>query len=136
MKNTMIMKAEQFQEDLLKGKKSLNDLREELGLKKLNEPAFNTLLKVKVENKRVVNLIHLNREEFSTETINTRVLPAITDCLNELRVFNYQCANTFEEYEELVEEDCELIKMTINNYIDAMGKAMLHLGESVDRWKK
>ena len=26
------MKAEQFQEDLLKGKKSLNDLREELGL--------------------------------------------------------------------------------------------------------
>ncbi|MEB8853112.1 hypothetical protein P4G88_24195 [Bacillus cereus] len=41
------MKAEQFQEDFLKGKKSLNDLREELGLEKLNEPAFNTLLKDK-----------------------------------------------------------------------------------------
>ncbi|MGH0790919.1 hypothetical protein ACQVTU_25055 [Bacillus cereus] len=131
MKNTTVMKAEQFQEDLLKGKKSLNDLREELGLEKLNEPAFNTLLKVKVENKRVVNLVHLNREEFSTETIHTRAIPAINDCFNELRVFNYGCANTFEEYEELVHEDCE----TINNYIDAMGKAMLHLGESVEKWQ-
>ena len=24
---------------------------------------------------------------------------------------------------------------TINNYIDAMGKAMLHLGTCVDKWK-
>lgn len=135
MKNTTIMKAEQFQEDLLKGKKSLNDLREELGLEKLNEPAFNTLLKVKVENKRVVNLIHLNREEFSTETIHTRAMPAINDCFNELRVFNYGCANTFEEYEKLVHEDCEMIKKTINNYIDAMGKAMIHLDESVEKWQ-
>ncbi|MED2729862.1 hypothetical protein P4217_31480 [Bacillus thuringiensis] len=136
MKNKTILKAEQFHDDLLEGKKSLNDLREELGLKKINEPAFNTLLKVKVENKRVVNLVHLNKEEFSTETIHIRALPAITDCLNELRVFNYQCANTFEEYEELVKGDCVLITMTINNYIGAMGKAMLHLGEFVERWKK
>ena len=79
-------------------------------------------------------MVHLNREEFSTETIHTRAIPAINDCFNELRVFNYGCANTFEEYEELVHEDCEMIK-TINNYIDAMGKAMLHLGTCVDKWK-
>ena len=91
MKNTTVMKAEQFQDDLLKGKKSLNDLREELGLEKLNKPAFNTLLKVKVENKRVVNLVHLNREEFSTETIHTRAIPAINDCFNELRVLTTVC---------------------------------------------
>ncbi|WP_257154186.1 hypothetical protein [Bacillus cereus] len=88
MKNTTIMKAEQFQEDLLKDKKSLNDLREELGLKKINELTFNTVLKVKVLNERVVNLVHLNREEFSTETIHTKAIPAINDCFNELRVFN------------------------------------------------
>ncbi|TKH46290.1 hypothetical protein FC698_18105, partial [Bacillus cereus] len=118
------------------GKKSLNDLREAVGLKKIDEPAFNVLFNVKIENERVVNLVHLNREEFSTETIHTRAIPAINDCFNELRVFNYGCANTFEEYEELVHEDCEMIKKTINNYIDAMGKAMLHLGTSVDKWEK
>ncbi|WP_319007032.1 hypothetical protein [Bacillus thuringiensis] len=48
----------------------------------------------------------------------------------------FQYINMTEEYTEMTQEDCEMIKTYINNYIDAMYKAMVHLGSCENRFDK
>ncbi|MED2128931.1 hypothetical protein P4V88_27485 [Bacillus thuringiensis] len=135
MKETERMhREEQFFQDLMNGKKSLNDLRVELGLEKQKDD--NRFLRIGEKDVRVVHLLMENREEFGTDFIHEQVYPAITKGLNDLYCFNRLCANSVEEYTEMTQEDCEMIKTYINNYIDAMYKAMVHLGSCENRFDK
>ncbi|MGE6615753.1 hypothetical protein [Bacillus mycoides] len=132
--NKKVNTGEQFFQDLMDGKKSLNDLRVELGLEKQKDD--NRFLRIGEKDVRVVNLLMENREEFGTDFIHEQVYPAITKGLNDLYCFNRLYANSIEEYQEMAQEDCERIKTYINNYIDAMHKAMVHLGSCENRFDK